>query len=582
MSEKRKSLIFSLYEQFKNRGKQEDVEDGVEAPLEEAVADAEILENHEEAVESEKSEGENKLEEMQSFLNEISIKVPKPAFNPNDLLFKVCHNLGYDIDYMTEDNIHIKKFHTLLKSIAKAYDHEEFSEKINAKAYVSIATTGREAYLFIFPPVNDGAEISISSIDELLKEHKIVHGVNRSVISQITKDRKYCTYAKVAEATLPVDGTDGTILHSIEVTHSPDFVEDDQGNVDYKELNMTNNITSDTVICEIIPPQDGINGTKVTGEVIPAKMGKAAIVPRGKNTALSEDGAFLIASCDGRLQLSNNKYSIEKQFTTSGDVDFSTGNINFVGDILVKGDVKAGFTLRAAGSIFIKGLAEGCTLIAGGDIVIHQGMNGDEIGNITAGGEIKAKYLENCKASSVGGVNAGSIINCEIESEGPIVVTKERGIIVGGKILTSKTLEAKIIGSKSERLTLISLGKTKKERAAFAQLKEEYTTIKLTAAHLVKNLEQFEPGDESDPSKRIIINQLKAQQKLYNDKMGALSIKIKIAEKELYNTKNMFVKASTIFQPTIISIANNRYRVGTTMYKTMFYNSDDGIKTGQY
>ena len=63
-----------------------------------------------------------------------------------------------------------------------------------------------------------------------------------------------------------------------------------------------------------------------------------------------------------------------------GNVDFSTGSINFLGDINIKGDVLSGFTVRAMGNIHVDGVIEaGSAVEAGGDLVVVKGILGDEL-----------------------------------------------------------------------------------------------------------------------------------------------------------------------------------------------------------
>ena len=46
------------------------------------------------------------------------------------------------------------------------------------------------------------------------------------------------------------------------------------------------------------------------------------------------------------------------------NVDFSTGDINFLGDVCIHGDICSGFTVRAIGNITVGGVVEACTVEA--------------------------------------------------------------------------------------------------------------------------------------------------------------------------------------------------------------------------
>ena len=79
-----------------------------------------------------------------------------------------------------------------------------------------------------------------------------------------------------------------------------------------------------------------------------------------------------------------------------GDVDFSTGYLNFLGDINIQGDVISGFTVRAMGSVHVGGVVEaGSTVEAGGDLIVVKGILGDGSTVIRSHRSLFSKYIEN-------------------------------------------------------------------------------------------------------------------------------------------------------------------------------------------
>ena len=76
-------------------------------------------------------------------------------------------------------------------------------------------------------------------------------------------------------------------------------------------------------------------------------------------------------------------------------MDFSTGDINFLGDVCIHGDICSGFTVRAIGNITVGGVVEACTVEAGGDLVVSGGVQGDNQAVIRAQRNIFAKFIEN-------------------------------------------------------------------------------------------------------------------------------------------------------------------------------------------
>lgn len=94
---------------------------------------------------------------------------------------------------------------------------------------------------------------------------------------------------------------------------------------------------------------------------IKGKDGKPPHIPAGKNTVLSEDKTKLLADIDGEVVYEGNKFNVKNLLTINHDVDNSIGNIDFTGDILIKGDVREGYSVKAEGDVTIFGTVEGAT-----------------------------------------------------------------------------------------------------------------------------------------------------------------------------------------------------------------------------
>ena len=140
-------------------------------------------------------------------------------------------------------------------------------------------------------------------------------------------------------------------------------------------------------------------------------------------------------------------------------MDFSTGNINFLGDINIRGDVLSGFTVRAMGNIQVAGVVEaGSTVEAGGDLVVVKGILGDGTTIIRAHRSIFSKYIENSTIYVRENLQTDCIINSQIYSDGEVLVVSGRGTIIGGRIWAAKRINALTVGARSECRTSVMLG----------------------------------------------------------------------------------------------------------------------------
>ena len=109
--------------------------------------------------------------------------------------------------------------------------------------------------------------------------------------------------------------------------------------VDYMSLNFIRNVSKGEPICRIFAPTDGVPGRTVLDRELTAVDGKKASAPVGRNTELSEDGSELLASMTGHVEFSGRSFQVKPVLEIAGNVDYSTGNINFTGDVTIRGDV---------------------------------------------------------------------------------------------------------------------------------------------------------------------------------------------------------------------------------------------------
>jgi uncharacterized protein (DUF342 family) len=142
-----------------------------------------------------------------------------------------------------------------------------------------------------------------------------------------------------------------------------------------------------------------------------------------------------------------------------GNVDFSTGNITFLGDVNVHGDVLSGFSVRAMGNIHVDGAIEaGCSVEAGGDLVVVKGILGDGSTVVRAQRCVFSKYVENSTIYVRENLQTDCIINGNVYCDGEVQVRSGRGCIMGGRVWAAKLVSAQSVGSQSECKTAIALG----------------------------------------------------------------------------------------------------------------------------
>lgn len=313
-------------------------------------------------------------------------------------------------------------------------------------------------WLFVFPPVGQGENLPISAAGKALHESKVVQGMDMAAMMNVTKEENYFQLIPVAFGTPAQEGKDGYVeeLYPREITKEVKLMDD--GTADYRSQNYVQIIEENDVICRIHPPVEGADGLKVDGTPIKAKSVRSAKVAKGLNTRLNEEGTELQAAVTGHLEFHRDAFQVQPVLEVPGDVDYSTGNINFPGDVHIKGNVREGFSVKAEGSVVVDGLVEAATVEAQGDLLITCGVVGDNHAILRSGGSIRTKYLENCEIYAENCVYADCIVTSHVFCDGSVSTMSGPGSIIGGNLTIGECLLARTLGARSGRETELSLG----------------------------------------------------------------------------------------------------------------------------
>ncbi len=332
---------------------------------------------------------------------------------------------------------------------------EEMPKPVDCIIDLEIETGGYSANLRARSPLNGGNDVTKEQIKEALAQKNVVYGINEGMINIIVNGKSYDRWFTIAKCTMPQNGEDGRVdyLFDKQTTGLPK--EDAHGNVDFRDLGIIRNITVGTVIANITYETAGIPGTNVHGEEIRPLKGKEPAVIFGDNIKLSDDKLQMVANADGNLINKSGRFSIETVVKIDGDVDVSTGNIDFIGEVLIRGDVKEGFSVTSGKSILVQGGAYGAKLTAAGKITVRTGVVGSQL---VAGDAVDIAFGENSNITCYESLKAKSLYFCDAYCKGEVHVNTGNGSIIGGKIISTKNLYAFTIGSKSYTPTQIVIG----------------------------------------------------------------------------------------------------------------------------
>ncbi|MDR0600200.1 MAG: FapA family protein [Treponema sp.] len=400
---------------------------------------------------------------------------------------------GYDMDVIS----------AVVRDEAGTYEKiGEYVRSHVSDAMVAVEVTADEmkAYVTVTGPAAGGCDISRESYLAVLRNNKVSSGMIEEVLTELVDKPVYRKPVQVAAGLGPVDGKDAYIQYNFETDQTRvNIRETANGRVDFKELNIIQNVIEGQPLAVKRPPGQGTPGCTVTGKVIPAKDGKDIALPLGKNVHLGDDEATIIADMNGQVILANGKINVEPVYTVQGNVNIKTGNIIFLGTVIITGNVEDGFSVKAAGNIEVNGTVEKAELDAEGDIIVHQGITGRADTLIRSGRSIWARFINNARVESGNMVVVSDgIINSQVSAFKRIICQGKRASIVGGHLRAGEEINAMNIGSPTsgtETICEVGFDPKSKERldtlvAQMAEFQKTFTEIQNNAQTLINTKKQ--------------------------------------------------------------------------------------------
>lgn len=316
---------------------------------------------------------------------------------------------------------------------------------------------------------------SLEEVKAALREKGITTGIMETELIEVCKAHT-CGYKYViAKGKMPKDGQDGYIDFAFDVKALKQLKpkENVDGTVDLRDLGAVKNVKSGDHLATKVFGTQGEEGFNVLGQVLKAKRGKEARMPKGRNTKVLEDGVTLVADIDGKLEYDDHNIYINSVYTVHGDLDSSVGNIDFVGSVVVHGSIHSGFSIKAGGSVEVHGPVEDAVIIAGEDVVLSYGIQGSQKSKIIAKGNVATKFIQNTYVEAGGNVITEAILHSKVTAGDGILVEVGKGTIVGGEVSATNLVIAKSIGSPMGTSTGIKIGVPPSTYAEFKALGEE-------------------------------------------------------------------------------------------------------------
>ncbi|MDR2602366.1 MAG: FapA family protein [Spirochaetaceae bacterium] len=461
----------------------------------------------------------------------------------------------------------------------------------NAMLSLDVTKDEMRAFIQATPPGQNGADIMLSGIKQVLEMHGVISGFDEKFLSEFADNPIYNERICIAKGRLPIDGSNSYMEYFFEIDQTKiKLKESEDGRIDFKETNIIQNIHQDEKIAIWHPAEKGENGETVTGRILMAQPGKDGVLEIGENVRLAPDGKTIIANINGQVILKNGKINVESIYEVEGDVNLKTGNIKFLGNVFIKGDVLEGFTVEASGNIEVNGAVNKATLIAEGDIIVKQGIYGKEGAVIKSNRSVWAKFIENAtiKSGNIVVVSDG-IINSYVDASKKILCQGRRASIVGGRLRASEEINCKTLGAvggSSE--TICEVAYDPHSKSELEDLSREWETTASEFDDVLLNVQTLENHKNQHggltPDREEFFNQLLNKKSDLSKKIKELDEKIRELQDRLSSltTLGRVSAAAKVYPNVVICIRDAKEKIRKEYKATSFILEQGLVRTTKY
>lgn len=485
----------------------------------------------------------------------------------SDLLQAILEAHGAQDWFVDQEQIRFIGKEQLSLAAAKTY---RVAERRDAQVRIQIEGDPATARITLVPAAG-GEPVTAEKIQNALKKAGVTFGILETKIPDLVA-KGSCEKELIAQSSPPMPGTDVSFQRLIkESDHKGQPKTGEDGKVDLHDLGLFISVAKGTPLIRRIPPSPEIPGVAIDGNPLSSKKSRDHNLSAGTGTALSTaDPNVLIAVMDGLAIFKENSARIVGKLELNG-IGCETGNVEFIGSILIRGAIQPGFNAKADGDIIVGETVGASDLTAGGSIQLRCGAFGRGKNHITAKGNIKARFLSDSTVYCGGNVEVEDLIaNCTIICEGMVEVGQRsgKGQIYGGRILATKGIRARILGSVTEIDTAVEVSPLPTLAARERAVVKEINDLERKSSEAGRSLSylQGSPTGRKDPRMERLGREFQA----LRQKIEALRLESEELTAKLHVHFDAKITASQVFPGVTVSIGRKKEVIVSPMEHFVF------------
>ena len=306
-------------------------------------------------------------------------------------------------------------------------------------------------------------------IAEWLSDLGLMEGINQdaiaSVAQQLSSGDHRLGLHEIAAGTAPRHGKDADVRLLINRDRRYGERQDD-GSRALGQVNFGPNVEAGQEIARLTPATKGTDGRDVMGNSVASLDGISGQVKSGLAVRSETDADGVVhyfAESDGVLKYIPGEIAVVDTLIIEGDVGFETGNLEFKGEVVVRGSVGQGFKVQASGDIIVIGhIDAGSTVASGGNVVGGEGIQGRKT-TVVARGSVRAQFVHESQVRTAGNIMLGDYAQgATLRADATISVSmsngKRGGSIIGGRVWGMRGVDMYMAGNPTLVTTEIAAG----------------------------------------------------------------------------------------------------------------------------
>ncbi len=299
----------------------------------------------------------------------------------------------------------------------------------------------------------------------------------------------------IAVGEKPVAGIDARVELLVSMERAGG-IERPDGSVDFREVRHLPNVEKGQLLAHRIAAIPGTPGKDVTGAEIPVEGGRDVPLEIDKSVrrVKGADVDLYYAARSGAMRYAHGVLSVVNTHSLDQGVNYETGNVNFAGDVFVKGAVAEGFSVRAEGDITITDtVSDGAEIVSvNGSVTVGCGVVGRRA-KILARKAVRVQFVHDATIRCDGDIVVGNYLyNAVLYAGGTLEIRKGEGSrggsILGGRIVAVNGMEMWSAGSPSWVATELAVGFDPEATVKRERVEEAITK---TSRHLYRILDVF-------------------------------------------------------------------------------------------